>query len=212
MGIRLLVRHCMCPHYMLFHWSRLNWSKITLIAFMWLSSRACHLVFLKVVPNTFGCVSYCGALTGRTDGGGQKLLSNSVTRTLHLHTLRHQYQQKSNSKTCFFLPFFFYRNVHVYLKLKDMRKTLLPRAITRFWINHFSWAGCISLTGKVVAGIWNDFLGELKPEKGFRIVSKWASWCSSAQWPACSMFCPITSCILCSFYKWGACTGVHPAS
>lgn len=98
------------------------------------------------------------------------------------------------------------------LKLKDMRKTLLPRAITRFWINHFSWAGCISLTGKVVAGIWNDFLGELKPEKGFWIVSKWAPWCSSAQWPACSMFCPITSCILCSFYKWGACTGVHPAS
>ena len=107
LGIRLPVRDCMCPHYMLFHWSRLNWSKIKLIAFMWLSSRACHLVFLKVVPNTFGCVSYCGALTGRTDGGGQKLLSNSVTRTLHLHTLRHQYQQKSN-KTCFFTVFFFF--------------------------------------------------------------------------------------------------------
>ena len=68
-----------------------------------------------------------------------------------------------------FYRFFLYRNVHVYLKLKDMRKTLLPRAITRFWINHFSWAGCISLTGKVVAGIWNDFLGNWNLKKDFEL-------------------------------------------
>ena len=42
------------------------------------------------VCNTFYlCVLlYWCALTGQTDGG-QKLLSNSVTRTLHLHTLWH---------------------------------------------------------------------------------------------------------------------------
>ena len=218
------------------------------------------------VCNTFYlCVLlYWCALTGQTDGG-QKLLSNSVTRTLHLHTLWHpltfygtRFGTDANTNTncnnnipqnppknrlpfCRFptnpwqvilphLALFFppQRNAQVNQterNVRDLREKVLSRVSPkRFWINHFSWAACISLTGKSSCRNTRWFVGGLKIEiplirkvaksfegNCFKMGGTISSQCNEApwwavdestQWPARALCFAQLSCAVCSFYKW----------